>query len=100
MRPAGIFGQKLGQPLNLKDAPSLITRTLRSAELAVVETRDDNPLPGLCGAHDPVWQSDTLELRTERGRTFAIMTEGRHTISAMDPATGWTEQSWIFVKSL
>jgi AraC-like DNA-binding protein len=50
MTPAGIFGQKLGQPLNLKDAPSLITRTLRSAELAVVETRDDNPVPGLCGA--------------------------------------------------
>ena len=50
MTPAGIFGQKLGQPLNLKDAPSLITRTLRSAELAVIETRDDNPLPGLCGA--------------------------------------------------
>ena len=50
MTPAGAFGQKLGQPLNLKDAPSLITRTLRSAELAVTETRDDDPLPGLCGA--------------------------------------------------
>jgi len=51
MTPAGAFGQRLvGQPLNLKDAPSLITRSLRSAELAVVETRDDNPVPGLCGA--------------------------------------------------
>ena len=50
MTPAGAFGQWLGQPLNLKDAPSLITRSLRSAELAVVETRDDNPVPGLCGA--------------------------------------------------
>jgi AraC-like DNA-binding protein len=50
MTPAGAFGQRLGQPLNLKDAPSLITRSLRSAELAVVETRDDNPAPGLCGA--------------------------------------------------
>ena len=50
MTPAGAFGQKLGQPLHLKDAPSLITRSLRSAELAVVETRDDNPVPGLCGA--------------------------------------------------
>ena len=51
MTPAGAFGQRLvGQPLNLRDAPSLITRFLRSAELAVVETRDDNPVPGLCGA--------------------------------------------------
>jgi AraC-like DNA-binding protein len=50
MTPAGAFGQRLGQPLNLKDAPSLITRSLRSAELAVVETRDDNPVQGLCGA--------------------------------------------------
>jgi AraC family transcriptional regulator len=50
MTPAGAFGQKLGQPLNLKDAPSLTTRMPRSAELAVVETRDDNPVPGLCGA--------------------------------------------------
>jgi len=50
MAQASAFGAKLGQPLNLKDAPSLITRSLRSAELAVVETRDDNPVPGLCGA--------------------------------------------------
>jgi AraC-like DNA-binding protein len=50
MTPAGAFGQRLGQPLNLTDAPSLITRSLRSAELAVVETRDDNPVSGLCGA--------------------------------------------------
>ncbi|UQR62354.1 AraC family transcriptional regulator [Bradyrhizobium sp. C-145] len=50
MAQAGAFGAKLGQPLNLKDAPSLITRTLRSAELAVVETRDDNPVQGLCGS--------------------------------------------------
>ena len=45
-----VYGQKLGQPLHLKDAPSLITRSLRSAELAVTETRDDNPVPGLSGS--------------------------------------------------
>ncbi len=49
MTPAGAFAQKLGQPLKLKDAPSLITRTLRSAELAVIEARDDDPVQGLCG---------------------------------------------------
>ena len=46
----GVYGQRLGQPLHLKDAPSLITRSLRSAELAVTETRDDNPVPGLSGS--------------------------------------------------
>ena len=51
MAQAGAFGQKLGQFLHLKDAPpSLITRSLRSVELAVTETRDDNPVPGLSGS--------------------------------------------------
>ena len=45
-----MYGQKLGRPLHLKEAPSLITRYLRSAELAVTETRDDNPVPGLSGS--------------------------------------------------
>ena len=36
--------------MHLKDAPSLITRSLRSAELAVTETRDDDPVPGLSGS--------------------------------------------------
>jgi hypothetical protein len=44
MTQAGVYGERLGQPLNLKDAPSLITRSLRSAELAVTETRDDDPV--------------------------------------------------------
>jgi len=47
----GAFGQMLGQFLHLKDAPpSLITRSLRGVELAVTETRDDNPVPGLSGS--------------------------------------------------
>ena len=51
MSQASAFGQRLGQPLHLKDAPaSLVTRSLRSAELAVTETRDDNPVPGLSGS--------------------------------------------------
>lgn len=50
MTPAGAFGQRLGQFLHLKNAPpSLVTRSLRSVELAVTETRDDNPVPGLSG---------------------------------------------------
>ena len=51
MTSASAFGQRLGQFLHLKDAPpSLITRSLRSVELAVTETRDDNPAPGLSGS--------------------------------------------------
>ncbi|OAF12889.1 AraC family transcriptional regulator [Bradyrhizobium centrolobii] len=51
MTRAGAYGQKLGQFLHLKDAPpSLVTRSLRSTELAVTETRNDNPEPGLSGS--------------------------------------------------
>ncbi|MEK9282984.1 AraC family transcriptional regulator [Bradyrhizobium sp. ISRA442] len=51
MTRAGAYGQKLGQFLHLKEAPpSLVTRSLRSTELAVTETRNNNPVPGLSGS--------------------------------------------------
>jgi AraC family transcriptional regulator len=51
MTQVGAFAQKVGRFLHLKDAPpSLVTRSLRSAELAVTETRDDNPVRGLCAS--------------------------------------------------
>jgi hypothetical protein len=50
MSLVGVYGERLGQPLHLTHAPSLITRSLRSAELAVTETADDNPVPGLSGS--------------------------------------------------
>jgi AraC family transcriptional regulator len=51
MAQADPFSARLGQFLHLKDAPpSLMTRSLRSVELAVTETRDDNPVPGLSGS--------------------------------------------------
>lgn len=51
MTQAGSFGHRVGQYLHLRDAPpSLITRSLRGAELAVTETQDDNPVPGLSGS--------------------------------------------------
>jgi AraC family transcriptional regulator len=54
MTQASAFGRKLGQFLHLKDAPpSLITRSLRGVELAITETRDDNPVPGLSGSFTP-----------------------------------------------
>jgi AraC family transcriptional regulator len=52
MAMTGFYGQRLGQFLRLKDVPpSLITRSLRSAEVAVTETRNDNPEPGLTGSY-------------------------------------------------
>jgi AraC-like DNA-binding protein len=51
MTQAGAYGQRLGQFLRLKEAPrALVTRSLRSAELAVTETRNDRPVPGLSGS--------------------------------------------------
>ena len=50
MTQAGVYGQRLGRRLRVNDAPALITRSLRSADLAVTETRNDAPEPGLSGA--------------------------------------------------
>jgi AraC-like DNA-binding protein len=51
MAQAGVFSQRLGQFLHLEHAPpSLMTRSLRSVELAVTETRNDDPVPGLSGS--------------------------------------------------
>jgi AraC family transcriptional regulator len=52
MAQMGFYGQRLAQFLHLKDEPSsLITRSLRSVEVAVTETRNDNPEPGLSGSY-------------------------------------------------
>jgi AraC-like DNA-binding protein len=54
MAQASAFGRRLGKFLHLKDAPpSLMTRSFRGVELAVTETRDDNPVPGLSGSLAP-----------------------------------------------
>jgi len=52
MAQTGFYGQRLAQFLRLKDVPSsLITRSLRSAEVAVTEAWNDNPEPGLSGSY-------------------------------------------------
>lgn len=50
MTQAGVYGQRLGRGFRVKEAPVLITRSLRSAELAVTEVRNDNPTPDLSGS--------------------------------------------------
>lgn len=47
-------GEKFKDLLHLQNTPSsLVTRSMRGAEVAATETRDDNPVPGLCGAIAP-----------------------------------------------
>lgn len=51
MTRTGAYGERLGEFLRLEEAPpTLVTRSLRSTELAVTETRNDNPVPGLSGS--------------------------------------------------
>jgi len=52
------------------------------------------------GAARVVWQSSTLECRSERGRLFVILAEGRHDLMVRDLATGTEAGTWIQVKSL
>ena len=54
MAQSGFHGQKFRELLHLRDTPSsLITRSMRGVEVAATETRDDSPVPGLCGAIIP-----------------------------------------------
>jgi AraC family transcriptional regulator len=39
------YGQRLGERLQVENAPAIITKTLRKAEIAVTEVRCDDPLP-------------------------------------------------------
>jgi AraC family transcriptional regulator len=39
------YGQRLGEALGVENAPAIVTRALRTAEIAVTELRCDNPLP-------------------------------------------------------
>jgi len=39
------YGQRLGEALRVENAPAIVTRALRTADLAVTEIRCDNPLP-------------------------------------------------------
>ena len=54
MEQSGFHGQKFRELLHLQETPSsLITRSVRGVEVAATETRDDNPVPGLCGEITP-----------------------------------------------
>jgi AraC family transcriptional regulator len=53
----GAYGQRLGEALRVENAPAIVTRALRTADIAVTEIRCDNPLPEMSG---PIKQEDAF----------------------------------------
>jgi AraC family transcriptional regulator len=65
------FGQRLGEALRVENAPAIVTRALRTADIAVTEIRCDNPLPEMSGS---IQREDaflvTLHLRDRPNREY------------------------------
>src|ERR1700722_2490467 len=51
------YGQPLGEALRVESAPAIVTRALRTADIAVTEIRCDNPLLEMSG---PIKQEDAF----------------------------------------
>lgn len=47
------YGQRLGEALRVENAPAIVTRALRTADMAVTEIRCDNPVPEISGSMQP-----------------------------------------------
>ena len=65
------YGQRLADRLRVKEPHAIITRVLRTAEMAATETRCDDPVPGLSGSFE---REDaflvTLSLRDYPNRVY------------------------------
>jgi AraC family transcriptional regulator len=44
------FGKRLGERFQVENAPAIVSRALRKADIAVTEVRCDNPLPEMSGS--------------------------------------------------
>src|ERR1700721_1264860 len=49
------YGRRLGEAVRVENAPAIVTRALRTADMAVTEIRWDNPLPQMS---DPIQQKE------------------------------------------
>jgi AraC family transcriptional regulator len=82
------YGQQLAERLRAEHAPAVVTHALRSADMAVTETRSDHPVPGLSGS---LQREDaflvTLTLRDYPNRVY--WEDGRH-VSVCDIRAGQT----------
>ena len=67
----GAYGQRLGEALRVENAPAIVTRSLRAADIAVTEIRCDSPLPEMSGS---IQQKDAflvaLQLRDFPNREY------------------------------
>jgi len=65
------YGQRLGEALRVENAPAIVTRSLRTADIAVTEIRCDSPLPEMSGS---IQQEDAflvaLQLRDFPNREY------------------------------
>src|SRR5580765_8685544 len=65
------YGQRLGEALRVENAPAIVTRALRNADIAVTEIRCDNPLPEMSSS---IQQEDAflvaLQLRDFPNREY------------------------------
>jgi AraC family transcriptional regulator len=82
------YGQRLAERLRAEHAPTVATRILRTADMAVTETRCDDPVPGLSGS---LQREDaffvTLSLRDYPNRVY--WEDGR-LVSVCDVRAGQT----------
>jgi AraC family transcriptional regulator len=53
----GAYGQRLGERFRVENASAIVTRALRTADIAVTELRCDNPRPGMS---DPIPREDAF----------------------------------------
>ena len=65
------YGRRLGERFRVENAPAIVTRALRTADIAVTEIRCDNPLPEMSGS---IQQEDpflvALQLRDLPNREY------------------------------
>jgi AraC-like DNA-binding protein len=74
----GAYGERLGEFLRLEQPPpTLMTRSLRSTEIAVTETRNDHPVPGLSGSFAPE-DAYLVGLKLRDYPACEIWEQGRH----------------------
>src|SRR6202163_3052604 len=65
------YGRRLGERFRVETPPAIVTRALRTADIAVTEIRCDNPLPEMSGS---IQQEDAflvcLHLRDRPSRKY------------------------------
>ena len=70
------YGQPLGEALRVENAPAIVTRALRTADIAVTDIRCDNPLPEMSG---PIKQEDAFVRRFDNSVISPLANIGRMT---------------------